>query len=88
MKASASNRRVATKVVHGCDQKGASRGKKKTTGNATTAFIAVFQNETYVKEVQRYQRESEPEIFGLEQSLGPTHDTMAKVSSGENKKDR
>ncbi|XP_034174437.1 toucan isoform X3 [Osmia lignaria lignaria] len=35
-------------------------------------------NETYVKEVQQYQRESVPEIIGLEQSLGPTHDTMAK----------
>lgn len=61
------------------------RVKKETIGNATTASITVLQNETYVKELQQQHPDPKPEFFGFEESLGSTHDTMAKVSSGQNK---
>ena len=59
--------------------------KKKTIGNATCAFTAILQNNTYVKERHEQHLDPEPEFLGFEQSLGPTHDTMAKVSSAQNK---
>lgn len=65
--------------------KGSVARRKKRPGNATDASVVCSQNGTYVKEERAERLDPGAECFGLEQPLGPTHDDMAKVSSGENK---